>query len=408
MDSSTEWVVVPQGELSACEVRTVYEVLKTIQDGRHKRGRRYEAAPVLTLMLLAKMAGENAWSGIAQWVRLRLNSLESVLPDACGPCANTYSNICEHIDSVELNAKLAALFAPSLETSESSCEAFCDTSCDSSTESEFAAQPLRHLACDGKEIRGTYRPTQSAQQVLGIYDVKSGCMQAMAPIDGKGHERAALTLWLRTHSVRGCVITADALHTQTALCRTIQRQGGEYLLIAKRNQRSLHDDIRFLFSQPPDFWFPERQARSTDSGHGRVEVRSIRVSDELNGYLSDRWPAVKQVFQIERRVERRGKPTTEVVCGITSLAANMATPEQLLSLVRHHWHIENRNHWRRDATLGEDRCTKASRPAAMVMAVLNTTILAIADRLCITNLRSAMRIFAANPQRALDLLLLPI
>lgn len=385
--------------VTAVQAQDLYAVLQSVQDGRSKRGRRFEAAAVLTVMLLAKLAGEQSWSGIAEWVRLRLAWLQDVLPLRTGPCANTYRYICEHIDATELTAQVSAFLAtPAAPTVQEGNHA-------------PGAQPLRHLACDGKELRGTHRLAEPAQQALGIYDVAAERLEVLLPIAGKGYEQAALKGWLEGRNLTGCLLTADALHTQAAVCKAIRRCAGHYLLIAKRNQPSLNDNIRFLFTQPPNFWFAEQQARTVDSGHGRLEVRTIRTSTELNDYLGDRWPDVAQVFQLERCTTRKTKgitkTTTEVVCGITSLAPDSASASQLLRLVRAHWRIENRNHWRRDATLGEDRTKMTSKPAALVMAALNNIILALLDCRAVRNLRSALRSFAAQPASALALLRAP-
>jgi predicted transposase YbfD/YdcC len=377
------------------------QALKAVTDRRGKRGRRYEAATVLTVMVLAKMAGEQTWSGIAQWVRLRLAWLQEVVALPKAPCANSYRYICEHIDAVELNAKVAMFLGEGKEEA-------VGPVCGAAVCATVQAAEMRHLACDGKELRGSHRlvegQEQAAQQVFGIYNVEAGYMEAVVPIAGKGYEPAAFRQWLKGQTLQRTLITADALHTQTVVCREIRRRGGDYLLIAKRNQLSLYKDIRFLFSQPADYWFPERQAQTVEKGHGRHEVRSIRASSELNHYLGDRWPDVQQVFQIERRIQRRGKPTYEVVCGLTSLPQEIASAEQLLHWVRQHWQIENRNHWRRDATLGEDRTQTGSKQAAFVIAVLNTAILALLDRAGFHNLRNAMRTFAAYPEQALALI----
>jgi hypothetical protein len=98
---------------------------------------------------------------------------------------------------------------------------------------------------------------------------------------------------------------------------------------------------------------------------------------------------------------RRGKPFFESVCGLTSLPASLAPPARLLALVQAHWRIENRCHWRRDATLGEDRCTVRHPAAAVLLAVLNAAILALFDQLRVTNARQAIRHFAAHPDPAL-------
>ncbi|MFL5697964.1 MAG: hypothetical protein ACJ797_12805 [Ktedonobacteraceae bacterium] len=79
----------------------------------------------------------------------------------------------------------------------------------------------------------------------------------------------------------------------------------------------------------------EQQAQSTDKGHGRVEIRSIRVSSELKGY-SD-WPGLDQVFQIRRRWPSKGEWHEEVRYGVSSLSATVGIPERLLKLNRGHW-----------------------------------------------------------------------
>ena len=393
---------VGQGTETGIVARSLYEALQNVPDKRHKRGRRYEAGLVLTLLLLAKMAGESAVAAIAQWVKERQPLLAQWLPLPHSPCSNTYRNICASIDAEALLQAVAGVLGAAEATT--------------LLQSVPQPAPVRHLACDGKAERGTHRLTdqgvQPAQELFGIYDTQSGRTEALLPIAGKGFEAKAFKGWLAQHSVQrtlaGTLLTADALHTQHAICKAIRMAGADYLLIAKRNQHQLCEDIGYLFSQEPDFWFPERSARRVTQGHGRVEVRKLRASDELNDYLADRWPGVRQVFCIERTITRRSrqgtKSTVERVYGLTSVPASRASPEQLLAWVQAHWCIENRNHWRRDATLGEDRLQLSNKPAALVMAVLNCIILALFDSLRHTNCRQAMRTYSAHPEQALALL----
>lgn len=405
-------------------IRSLYEALQSVPDSRCKRGRRYEAALVLTLLLVAKLAGEQSMAGIAEWVRQRRELLAQWLPLAHTPCANTYRYICAHIDAQALldtvkSVLSAAPVAPVAPVAEVAAVAEV-ASAGAGSAQESRPLPLRHLACDGKELRGSYRLTatgvQAAQGVLGIYDTHSEQMVALLPIAGKGFEPKAFRSWLAQQKasggVAGCLLTADALHTQTAVCKAIRKADADYLLVVKRNQRTLREDISYLFSQVPDFWFPERSARQTNAGHGRIETRTVRASDELNAYLVDCWPGVQQVFQVERTVKRHSrqgdKTTVEVVYGLTSLPASRASPGHLLNLLRAHWRIENRSHWRRDATLGEDRLQLACKPAALVMATLNCVILTLFNRLGTTNCRQAMRIYNAHPEQALALLCQPL
>lgn len=380
------------------QLRSLYEQLQAVPDYRGKRGRRYEAATVMVIVLLAKWAGEESVSGIAEWARLRGEWLQSALGLARLPCANTYAYICAHLDTCELNAQIATYFAQFSAAEVEAAQPVCTA--------EFAG--FEHWALDGKVLRGSHRqapPSQSGQEVLNVDAVERGYLKHCQPIAGKGYEAATAQAFIAQNDCTGKVITADALHTRPRFCRRMRRQQGEYVLVVKRNRPELEAEIRQLFALPPDPSYPMHQARSVDKGHGRLTVRQLSTSSELNLAVAAEWRDAAQVFLLERWVTRHGKTTYESVCGLTSLSAAEASPAKLLALVRAHWHIENRCHWRRDATLGEDRCTVRQPRVATVLAVLNSAILALFDRLKITNARKARRVFDAHPHTALALLI---
>lgn len=114
-------------------------------------------------------------------------------------------------------------------------------------------------------------------------------------------------------------------------------------------------------------------ATTLDKGHGRTERRTLKATTALNDYLN--WPGVGQVGQVESTVTKGGKTTTEVRIFVTSVPRSQAEGELLLHWIRGHWTIENRSHYVRDVTLGEDasRIRKGSGPEVMA-AVRNATI----------------------------------
>jgi predicted transposase YbfD/YdcC len=397
MECSTflEKMQVPQGEMQI-EAGSLYTVLLRVKDGRKARGQRYTAAVVLTLMLLAKLAGQKTVRGIAEWVRLRAAWVRAQLPlkDERLPCANTYQYVCDHVDVDELNQYLGEWFDVRSMPVERQGEA-----------------AVVHLAVDGKSLRGTQRVTsaKAATQVVGLYNVSEQYMLRQTSVARKGKEQAAALTLISGLDLHGCVVSADALHTQASWCRTILRQNGDYLVIAKRNQPELRQAIALLFSQPPrPFLFPEAAAHSVDKQHGRIEIRHLRSSVELGAYLAPHWPGVAQVFQVERTVTRNGRITQEIVYGMTSLPTTRLSAPALLTLIRQHWHIENRSHWRRDVTLGEDACRVTLGKTPQILAALNNIVLALVDRLSLPNLAAAMRRFDAYPAEALALLLSPL
>jgi len=93
----------------------------------------------------------------------------------------------------------------------------------------------------------------------------------------------------------------------------------------------------------------------------------------LNGYLG--WPGVAQVGRLEKEVTAGGAVTTEVQYLITSVPRERAGAATLLDWVRGHWGIENRLHYVRDVTLGEDgnRTRSGSGPQALA-AIRNLAV----------------------------------
>jgi len=136
-----------------------------------------------------------------------------------------------------------------------------------------------------------------------------------------------------------------------------------------------------------------------------LEIRELMATTELNNFLAGQWAGVAQVFQLTRTVEEDGQTRTEVVYGITSLSPKQASPQRLLKLVREHWAIENRLHWRRDVTLREDHCQVRKGEAPRILAILNSFLLAVLDFLGVNNVPKQMRIFDAQPLLAVRLLL---
>jgi DDE family transposase len=110
-----------------------------------------------------------------------------------------------------------------------------------------------------------------------------------------------------------------------------------------------------------------------DKGHGRRERRTLTATTALNDYLN--WPGVAQVGQLESVVEQNGTVSSETRYFITSAPRKLADASQLLRWARGHWSIENRSHYVRDVTFGEDasRIRKGSGPEVMA-AIRNATI----------------------------------
>jgi predicted transposase YbfD/YdcC len=203
-------------------------------------------------------------------------------------------------------------------------------------------------------------------------------------------------------ALKGLVVTVDALHTQRKTARVIVGGGGDYLMVVKENQPSLYEEIELLFADPPlGEVFDRDLSRRT---HGdRYEERDLLASSALAGYVD--WPHVGQVCRIERRVWRKGKLRVEVAYAITSL--KNAGAKKLQRLWRGHWGIENRLHWVRDVTMGEDLSQVRTKSAPQVMAALRNLTLSILRLAGVGNVAAALRRNARYPEEAMALMGLP-
>ena len=107
----------------------------------------------------------------------------------------------------------------------------------------------------------------------------------------------------------------------------------------------------------------------------------MQTTSSVAAYLAPAWPGLAQVCRITRCRRIRGVESTETAYAITSLTAAEAGADKLLALSRNHWGIENRLHYVRDVSCGEDQCRTRARAAPQVLAAFRNTALTIARRL---------------------------
>jgi hypothetical protein len=146
------------------------------------------------------------------------------------------------------------------------------------------------------------------------------------------------------------------------------------------------------------------QHETLEKGHGRLEIRKIWTSTDLNDYVD--FPYCGQVACIERHTEylKSDKIRSEVAYLITSLSPQKATPEQLLALNRGHWSIENKSHYVRDVTFDEDRCQIRTHAGPRIMATLRNLAINLLRMAGFTNIAQGIRSMAARPHRVLSLI----
>lgn len=346
---------------------SLFALFAQLPDGRQARGRRYPLPLLLTLVVAARLAGQPTLSGGAHWVRLRREWLRQHLPEVKQPwpCATTSSQALARVSAEMGLLQVQHFLQPSPPHQQAQ-----------------AKRGQRHLAIDGRTLRGTVGPTRPSHQrghLLTVYDLSTGGVLAQGQVGQQENASRACVPLLKSLPLSGCVVTAEALHTQRAFCRQVRKANGDSVLMAKDHHSKLRGEMA-LWCEDQDAWQHWLSTTESTKQPGRFEVRQLSVSADLKAYLAPDWDGGEQVFRLERTITTPGATRQEVVYGCIRLPASLASPATLNRLVRQHWWIENRLHWRRDVTLGAAHCQAHTGHPPQVLAVLHTLILALLDR----------------------------
>ena len=363
---------------------TLQGVFAAMPDPRARRGLRYDLPFLLTCLVAALLSNCNSLAAVGQWCQEHRTLLGRRYPHArfLTPTGALFRWLLPRLSVAELEWALAGW-----------------------VRATRAAREREALAFDGKTVRGAalLQPdgTRQAPHLLSVSGHESQETLIQVRVDGKTNEIPVAQALLPYLPLRGRMVTADALHTQTAFAQGVLDQGGDYLLCVKGNQPTLYNDIALAFADPATCC--SQPVSTIDRRRGRTEVRSLRTTTDLNTYLTT-MPQVGQVAELTRTVTEQGKTTQEVVFLVTSCPPTRGCPTQLLAWIRGHWSIEAR-HNVRDGTFGEDRSRLRHGHAPQIMAACRNLCITLLHRTARTEISAARRSLAYHPAQALALLL---
>lgn len=376
------------------EKGSVYDYFCQLTDLRGVNGKRYELEAVLTIVVLAKLCGEDKPMGIAEWAKHRQEELVKLfcLNWSRMPHHNTYRRIMAYKVYEQEVASVVGAYNQRGEHGEV-------------------------YALDGKARRGMRKKDEEGQEYgLSVYDVAQAKVLSQVEVGRKENEIVKAPQALKLAEISRKVVTADAMHTQRGLASQILGTQSDYVFPVKENQPQLYKNIQALFA--PDYPKPGfgkiqtdfLTAQKVNKGHGRLELRTITTSEMLNTHAA--WPGLAQVYRLQRHFQwrrngRTYRTSSEVEFGITSLTRKQVAPEQLLQIRRAHWGIETGLHYRRDVTLQEDATRMTVGNTGKVMASINNLVLALIRQAGFHNAAQARRWFAAHLSKTFALLTTP-
>jgi predicted transposase YbfD/YdcC len=364
-----------------------------VADPRRRQGTRFALPTILAMAVTAILCNHLSILAIAEWGSSQHDNLVHDLGFVAGttPCQSTLQRLFARLSPTAVAAALTDAFGVPPPVN------------------DRAVRGSQGVAIDGKAQRGRIAcdPAAGCVHALTAYCHEAGLVLAVVPITTLA-EKAEAELTVAPALVAqvdwdGRVLTGDALFCQRNLCAQVRAAGGDYLVMVKMNQPTLHDDIAFLFDPPlPALPLDDRREAQTfmPGGHGRhAEGRSLIASTDLVGYTD--WPGLAQVFRLERTWTEQGKAKRIVQYGITSLPPHVADAARLLTLRRGHWQIENGLHYVKDVTLGEDRSLIHCGTGPSIMALLRDAAVSLLHRAGHRAIAKQLRHNSQHPEAAL-------
>ena len=313
------------------------EALEGMEDTRRKRSVMYPLHEILMIMLLATVCGATSYPKIEMWGKSKevwlkkFLKLEYGIPDAC-----TIRDVVKAIDT----AKLHEIFVEWMK---------------GVAETVFGV-----VAIDGKVSRGTKDKNTKALHTVSAFSHEYGLVLGQLACEEKSNEITAIPLLLDMLEINGCIVTIDAMGTQTEIAEKIIDRGADYCLSLKKNQPDLYEDIEYYAEN--EFYTADKreleqnnQYHSTiDNSHGRLEKREYYVSNDVSWIeYGCEWKNLSGFGVCVSTVEQPdGKITISHNYAIFSVKD--MTARQFADCNRSHWSIENSLHWVLDMAFRED------------------------------------------------------
>jgi predicted transposase YbfD/YdcC len=325
-----------------------------MRDPRIDRTKRHKLLDILIIAICGVICGADSWVDIEMYGKSKLEWLKTFLKLPNGiPSHDTFGRV------------FAALNPEEFENS------FLEW-----VKAIHELTGGQVIAIDGKQLRGSQDIPEGKEAIymVSAWATENQLVLGQRKVDDKSNEITAVPQLLKMLDIHGCIVTLDAISTQTKIAKTIIDQGGDYILAVKENQGNLYEDIHDLFEEDRQYEFkdaPYSYAKTVNKDHGRIEIRQCwTISDpEYLANIRDlkRWTGIQSLVMIlsERRIGEENEIQDRYF--ITSLESNA---EKILRAKRSYWGIENRLHWVLDIAFNEDRSRVRKDNAPQNFAVL--------------------------------------
>lgn len=308
-----------------------------LEDPRGRQGQTHAFLSIVLIAILATIGGATGWEDIEVYAESHQPWLETFLDLNHGiPHADTYRRAFERVNPESLQQCFLAW-----------------------VNQVVAATGAQVVPIDGKSVKGSYArdKKQSALHLVSAWASEHRLLLGQVKVENKSNEITAIPALLELLDITGCIITIDAMGTQTAIAKQIVAQGADYVLSLKANHPTLYAQVKEWFEatqlkgfEAIEYSYDQR----VEAGHHRQEHRQVWVMpvEAIPAlYQPSPWAGLQSVVMVVRVRHLWNQTTREVQFYLSSLPCDAV---QIGRAIRVHWGIENQLHWVLDVTFGED------------------------------------------------------
>lgn len=320
---------------------SILEFFGELTDPRQMGKVIYPLQEIILVALCAAICGADSFVEMAAFGVAKLDFLKTILPFKDGiPSHDTFRAVFANLDARQFN-QIFIRWVNSLQK----------------------AIP-KHVAIDGKTVRRSKNGAIPPIHVVSAWSSDQRLVVGQIKTKEKSNEITAIPELLSMLSLKGAIITIDAMGCQKDIAELIIEKKADYLLAVKMNQKNLFEDIDLLFSAAESGTAPieMREFMTDDNGHGRLEKRIYKIINDPK-WLEPlgAWRRLSAVGKVTRICEMGSAKTEESRYFICSRALKI---KDFASTVRNHWAIENSLHWVLDIVFRDDECRAREKNAA--------------------------------------------